>query len=148
MAELSGCASDRAQNIRFGAARASRLRGRVAAHSGCRSGLAAAASGFRPGISTLSSGILPGMRFRTVVQSSGRTGAFLPVPPKSTEALGGGKTPAVTVTLNGHTYQANVDNADDGLGVPVNAVERQAAGIEVGDEVDVEMKLAGLPPAV
>ena len=88
------------------------------------------------------------MRFRTVVQSSGRTGAFLPVPPKSTEALGGGKTPAVTVTLNGHTHRANVGSVGDGLGVSINTVERQAAGIEVGDEVDVEMKLADPPSAV
>jgi Domain of unknown function (DUF1905) len=88
------------------------------------------------------------MRFRTVVQNGGRAGAFLPVPPKSTQALGGGKTPAVTVTLNGHTYRADVGSVGDGLGVSVSAVERQAAGIEVGDEVDVEMKLAGPPSAV
>lgn len=87
------------------------------------------------------------MRFRTVVQSGGRTGAFLPVPPKSTQALGGGKTPAVTVTLNGHTYQASVGSVGDRPGVSINAAERQAAGIEVGDEVDVEMKLAGPPSA-
>ena len=87
------------------------------------------------------------MRFRTVVQGSGRTGTFLPVPPKSTEALGGGKTPAVTVTLNGHTYRASVTSVGNGLGVSINAVERQATGIEVGDEVDVEMKLAGPPSA-
>ncbi len=88
------------------------------------------------------------MRFRTVVQGSGRTGAFLPVPPKSTLALGGGEAPAVTVTLNGHTYRASVGSAGGGLGVAVNAVDRQAAGIEVGDEVDVEMELAGPPSAV
>jgi Domain of unknown function (DUF1905) len=88
------------------------------------------------------------MRFRTVVLSSGRTSAFLPVPPKSTEALGGGKTPTVTVTLNGRTYRTNVGIVDDGLGVFINAVERQAAGVEVGDEVDVEMKLADPPSAV
>jgi hypothetical protein len=54
----------------------------------------------------------------------------------------------VTVTLNGHTHRANVGSVGDGLGVSINAVERQAAGIEVGDEVDVEMKLADPPSAV
>jgi hypothetical protein len=87
------------------------------------------------------------MRFRTVVQSGGHAGAFLPVPLKSTQALGGGKTPAVTVTLNGHTYRADVGRVGDGLGVSIGAVQRQAADIEAGDEVDVEMKLAGPHPA-
>jgi hypothetical protein len=41
------------------------------------------------------------VRFRTTIQQSGKTATGIQVPAEVIEALGGGKRPAVMVTING-----------------------------------------------
>ena len=48
------------------------------------------------------------MRFRTIVELGGKTATGIEVPAELVESLGSGKRPAVTVTINGHTYRSTI----------------------------------------
>ena len=88
------------------------------------------------------------MRFRTRLELGGRTATGIEVPAQVVEALGGGKKPAVTVTLNGSTYRSSIGVRDGRYLVPVSAERRAAAGVQAGDEVDVELALDTAPREV
>lgn len=81
------------------------------------------------------------MRFRTVLQRAGKTATGIEVPPDVVEALGPTKRPPVTVTINGYTYRSTVAAMGGVYLVPVSAEHRAGAGIEGGDDVDVEIEL-------
>ncbi|MBA3796808.1 MAG: DUF1905 domain-containing protein [Chloroflexi bacterium] len=65
------------------------------------------------------------------------------VPEEVVESLGAGKRPAVRVTIKGFTYRMG-----GGYMVGVNAENRAGAGVQGGDEVDVEMELDTAPREV
>jgi hypothetical protein len=79
------------------------------------------------------------MRFRTTIQLEGKTATGFRVPPEVVAGLGGGKRPAVTVTIRGHTYRSTVAAYGDVFMLPLAAEHRQAAGVTAGDEVEVEL---------
>ncbi len=79
------------------------------------------------------------MRFRTTIQLEGKTATGFRVPPEVVAALGGGKRPAVTVTIGGHTYRSTVAAYGDVFMLPLAAEHRAAAGVAAGDEVEVEL---------
>ena len=79
------------------------------------------------------------MRFRTTIQLEGKTATGFRVPPDVVAALGGGKRPAVTVTIGGHTYRSTVAAYGDVFMLPLAAEHRAAAGVAAGDEVEVEL---------
>lgn len=81
------------------------------------------------------------MRFRTVVELGGKTATGLPVPEEVVAALGGGRRPAVQVTVNGHTYASSIGSMGGRHLVPLSAENRTAAGVAAGDEVDVDLTL-------
>jgi hypothetical protein len=56
-------------------------------------------------------------------------------------ALGGGKGPAVRATLGGHCYRTKVARMGGRFVVPLNAVNREAAGVAAGDEVDAVIEM-------
>ncbi|HVF06154.1 MAG TPA: YdeI/OmpD-associated family protein [Frankiaceae bacterium] len=87
------------------------------------------------------------MRFRTTLQLNGRTATGIEVPPEVVAALGGGKRPPVTVTLNGHAYRSTVAPMGGRYLVSVSAENRAAAGVAAGDEVDVELRELALDTA-
>ena len=88
------------------------------------------------------------MRFSTVVQQGGKAATGLPVPEEVLQALGGGRRPAVTVTLAGHTYRTTVGASQGRAMLPLSAEHRAAAGVVAGDEVEVELVLDVLPREV
>jgi hypothetical protein len=88
------------------------------------------------------------MRFRTTILQSGKTATGIQVPDEIVEALGGGRRPAVTVTINGYTYRSSVAVMGSAYMVGVNADNRAAAGVAGGDEVDVEIALDTAPRTV
>ena len=88
------------------------------------------------------------MQFRAVIEQSGKTATGITVPNDVVAALGAGRTPAVTVTINGHTYRSTVATMDSVFELPVSAEVRAAAGVQAGDEVDVEVVLDTSPRAV
>jgi len=85
------------------------------------------------------------MRFATVVELGGKTATGLVVPESVVEALGGGKRPAVTVTVNGHSYPSTVGSRGGKFLVPLSAENRTAAGVAAGDTVTVDLTLDTAP---
>jgi hypothetical protein len=88
------------------------------------------------------------MKFETTILTSGKTATGIEVPAEIVEALGGGKRPSVTVTLNGYTYRSTVAPMGGKLLVPVSAEVRKNAGVAGGDLVEVGLELDTEPREV
>jgi hypothetical protein len=88
------------------------------------------------------------VRFRTTIQQSGKTAMGFEVPPSAVEALGAGKRPPVTVTINGYTYRNTVAVMGGAFMIGVSAEHRGPARVVAGEEVDVELALDTAPRAV
>jgi hypothetical protein len=88
------------------------------------------------------------MKFRTIVELSGKRATGLPVPPDVVASFGTGKRYPVTVTLGGHTYRTTVVMYNGKFMVPLAAENREAAGVEPNQEVEVEMQLDTAPREV
>lgn len=76
-----------------------------------------------------------------MLKSSGKQAAGLHVPAEVIEALGGGKRPKVSVTINGRTWRTSVGiiNGEPMIGVPME--QRGPAGVQPGDTIDVDVVL-------
>ncbi|HKB27417.1 MAG TPA: YdeI/OmpD-associated family protein [Candidatus Limnocylindrales bacterium] len=88
------------------------------------------------------------MRFRTALLTTGKTAAGFVVPEEVMAGLGAGKKPAVTVTINGHSYRSTVATIDGRPMVGVSAENRAAAGVAGGDDLDVDLVLDTAPRTV
>ena len=88
------------------------------------------------------------MRFRTTIQQNGKTAMGFEVPPAVVEALGAGKRPPVTVTINGYTYRNTVAVMGGAYMIGVAAEHRVPAGISGGEDVDVDLELDTAPREV
>ena len=88
------------------------------------------------------------MRFTTTVEAAGRTATGLPVPDEVVEALAAGKRPAVRVTIGGHTYRSTVAPRGGRFLIPLSAENRTAAGVNAGDQVEVELEVDTEPREV
>ena len=88
------------------------------------------------------------MRFRTVIQLSGKTATGFRVSPEVVESLGQGKRLAVRVTIAGYTYRSTVATLGGEFMLPVSAEVRESAGVAAGDEVDVDIELDSEPRQV
>jgi hypothetical protein len=64
------------------------------------------------------------------------------------EALGGGKRPAVTITINGHSWKSRVAIMRGRYLLGLSNANRKAAGVMTGDEVEVEVEIAAEPRVV
>jgi hypothetical protein len=81
------------------------------------------------------------MKFHTTILQTGKTSTGIVVPEDIVEALGGGKRPAVKVTINGFTYRSSIAVMGGQYMVGVSAQNREGAGVSGGDEVDVGLEL-------
>jgi hypothetical protein len=88
------------------------------------------------------------MRFRTTIEQSGKTATGFRIPADVVEALGSGKRPPITVTINGFTYRNTIAVFGDVYMVGVSAENRAGAGVAGGDEVDVDIELDTAPRVV
>ena len=88
------------------------------------------------------------MRFRTTILQTDKTATGIRVPDEVVAALGSGKRPAVTVTINGFTYRSTIAVMGGVFMVGVSAENRAGAGVEGGDEVDVDIELDTAPREV
>ncbi|GGR96560.1 YdeI/OmpD-associated family protein [Deinococcus sedimenti] len=86
--------------------------------------------------------------FTAPLKQEGRTATGLEVPPEIMAALGGGKRPAVTVTLNGYAYRSTVGVMGGRAMIPVSAEHRRGAGVSAGDLVTVTLDLDAAPREV
>ncbi len=88
------------------------------------------------------------MRYRTSIAATGKSTTGIPVPDEVIAGLGGSKRPAVSVTLNGHTYRSTVATVDGAAMVSLSAENRAKAGAAAGDEVEVDLELDTQPRMV
>lgn len=88
------------------------------------------------------------MRFREVIQLSGKTATGIRVPEEVVASLNSGKRPAVRVTINGYTYRSTVAPYGGEFMLPVSAEVREKAGVSAGDEVEVDLELDTEPREV
>jgi hypothetical protein len=88
------------------------------------------------------------MKFRATIQLDGKTATGINVPAEVMEGLRGGKRPAVKVTIKGHTYSSTVGTMRGVAKIPISAENREAAGVNAGDEVEVEVELDKSPREV
>lgn len=87
--------------------------------------------------------------FRTTLQLHGKTATGIEVPAEVVEALGAGKKPAVTVTIDGtYTYRNTVASMGGRYLVGVSAEHRAAAGVAAGDEIEVTLEVDAAPRVV
>jgi hypothetical protein len=88
------------------------------------------------------------MRFRTTILQADGNATGIRVPDGVVAALGAGKRPPVTVTINGYTYRNTIAVYGSEYLVGVSALHRAGAGVKAGDEVDVDIELDTAPREV
>jgi hypothetical protein len=87
------------------------------------------------------------MKFRTYVEPP-EPMKGLEVPAEVVKALGGGKRPAVSITINGHSWKSRVAIMRGRYLIGLSNANRHAAGVVTGDEVDVEVEIDAEPRVV
>ena len=88
------------------------------------------------------------MRFRATLELAGKTATGFRVPAEVVAALGTSKRPPVRVTINGHTSRNTVAVYGGVFMLGVSAEHRAAAGVQAGDELDVDIELDTAPREV
>ena len=86
--------------------------------------------------------------FRATILQTGKTAMGFIVPEDVVEALGAGKRPPVTVTINGYTYRNTVAVMGGDFMIGVSSEHRGPAGVTAGDEVDIELALDTAPRTI
>lgn len=87
------------------------------------------------------------MKFQTYVEPP-EPMRGLEVPAEVVEALGEGKRPRVTITINGHSWRSRVAIMRGRYLLGLSNANRQAAGVATGDEVEVELEFDPEPRLV
>ena len=87
------------------------------------------------------------MRFRAIVEPP-EPMRGLEVHRDVVEALSGGARPPVTITVNGHSWKSRVAIMRGRYLIGLSNANRKAAGVAIGDEVDVELELDAEPRVV
>lgn len=80
------------------------------------------------------------VRYATAMSLIGRN-TGIPVPDEVLERLGGGRRPAVDVTVNGYRYRSTVGSMGGRALIPFSSEHRTASGIAGGDELEVALAL-------
>jgi len=80
------------------------------------------------------------MKFRAIIELSGKSATGIAVPEEVVARLGSSKRPAVRVTINGHTYRSTVAPMNGVFMLPISAENRMLANVSAGDEVEVEIE--------
>lgn len=81
------------------------------------------------------------MKFRTTILQGEKTATGIQIPDQVIAALGAGKKPPVTMTVNGYMYRSTVATVDGKFMVGFNADRRAASGLKGGDEIEVEIEV-------
>ncbi|MFB5269386.1 YdeI/OmpD-associated family protein [Paenibacillus enshidis] len=85
------------------------------------------------------------MKFKSTLQLSKKTATGIEVPDEIVEGLGGGKKPPVKVTIRSYTYRSTIASMGGKFMLPVSKENREGAGIQAGDEIEVELELDTAP---
>jgi hypothetical protein len=88
------------------------------------------------------------MRFTATLIGTGKVSAGIPVPDHVVDGLGGGGRPKVVVTIGGHTWRTSIGRMAGVSMLPMPAEHRDAAGVQPGQSVDVDLALDTAPREV
>ncbi|MET0788869.1 MAG: YdeI/OmpD-associated family protein [Cellulomonas sp.] len=88
------------------------------------------------------------MRFRTTVELSGKSATGLPVPDEVVAAMDRGARFPVVVTINGFSYRSTVTPYRGQTMLPLSSENRAGAGVEAGEEVDVDIEFDDAPRTI
>jgi hypothetical protein len=88
------------------------------------------------------------VRFQTTILQTGKTTMGFEIPESAVEALGAGKRPPVTVTINGYTYRNTIAVMGGRFMIGVSSEHRGPAKVQAGDTVEVELALDTAPREV
>lgn len=83
--------------------------------------------------------------FKTTLLQAGKNITGIVIPPEVVERLGGGKKPAVVVTVNGYTYRSSIAVMGSDFMVGVSAERRAESGLKGGDAINVTLELDEAP---
>ncbi|MEO8759086.1 MAG: YdeI/OmpD-associated family protein [Devosia sp.] len=78
--------------------------------------------------------------FKTTLHRSGNNTAII-VPPEVVEKLGGGKKPAVAVTVNGFAYRSTIATMGGHSMISFSSDKRAATGLKGGEAIAVTLEL-------
>lgn len=87
------------------------------------------------------------MKFATTLLRTGNN-TGIEVPPEIIEALGGGKTPAVSLSVNGYAYRSTVGVMGGKAMIPFSSAHRAASGLKGGEAITVEIERDTAPRTV
>lgn len=87
------------------------------------------------------------MRFESTLRQMGNN-TGIEVPPEVLEELGGGRRPAVNVTVNGFDYRSTVASMGGKYLIAFSSDKRAASGIRGGDAITVDLTLDTAPRTV
>jgi hypothetical protein len=88
------------------------------------------------------------LAFQAKLLQAGRAATGIEIPAKIVEALGAGKRPPVSVTLNGYSYRSTIAVMGGKYMVSVSAAVRAAAQVAAGDQLSVSLQLDLAPREV
>jgi hypothetical protein len=77
----------------------------------------------------------------TILEGTTKKVTGLIVPREVASALGTSRKPAVKVTLNGYTYRSTVATMGGKFMISLSAANRDAAGLEGGERLEVSLEL-------
>jgi hypothetical protein len=78
-------------------------------------------------------------RFTSTIEAATGGGAAAQVPPEVRDALGGNRQMRVTGTLNGVPFRSSTMPYRGGFYVGLHKAAREAAGVDIGDEVTLTL---------
>ncbi|MFC7527306.1 YdeI/OmpD-associated family protein [Actinoplanes sp. GCM10030250] len=88
------------------------------------------------------------MEFRAELQRTGGNTTGFQVADEIVDGLGGGGRPKVLVRVNGYEFRSSIARMGGDYWLGVSAERRAAAGIEGGEEYDVQVELDAAPRTI
>ena len=82
---------------------------------------------------------MPTVKFRSVIEEATGGGAAAQIPAELGTELGGMKQMRVTGSMNGHPIRTSTMPYRGAFYVGIHRASREAAGVEIGDEVELEL---------
>lgn len=87
------------------------------------------------------------MKFKATVIPSGNA-LGVEVPQEVVDGLGQGKRPPVVVAINGHSWRTRVAAMRGQILIGISAANREASGVDLGEEIEVDLQLDDEPRVV
>jgi hypothetical protein len=82
------------------------------------------------------------------LEATGGTTAGFRVPDAVVDDLGAGRRPKVTATVGAHTWRSSIARMGDSFWLGMSRADRDAAGVEAGQVLDLEVVLDDAPRTV